>query len=289
MFTRRAIASCVFVLFLAPGSVAAQSPALPGLSERAGSPDPNTSRPIDALDSVFIEELTWLEVRDAVRSGKTTAIIATGGVEQNGPYLAAGKHNYVLRAVTEAIARKLGDALVAPIVAFVPEGDIDPPTGHMRYAGTISVRVDTFKRLLTDIASSLRVHGFQHLILIGDSAGNQDGMREVGEELSRAWGRSGATIHYIAEYYDNARVARWLQEQGIREIDEGLHDNLQYTSQMMVVDPTTVRMRQRIAVDKFSINGVNLAPAEKTIALGKRLVDYQASLTAEAIRRARSQ
>src|SRR5262245_2700977 len=94
------------------------------------TPDPNMASPIDTYDSVFIEELPWLEVRDAMRVGKTTVIIPTGGVEQNGPYLATGKHNYVLRATTEAIARKLGNALVAPIVAFVPEGDIDPPTSH---------------------------------------------------------------------------------------------------------------------------------------------------------------
>src|SRR5262249_15150255 len=106
--------------------------------------------PIAARDSVFIEELTWLEVRDALRAGKTTAIIATGGVEMNGPYLATGKHNYILRATTEAIARKLGDALVAPIVPFVPEGEIDPPSGHMRYPGSISVTQETFKCLLTD-------------------------------------------------------------------------------------------------------------------------------------------
>src|SRR5260221_2943821 len=97
------------------------------------NPDPKSVRPIDAVDSVFIEELTWMEVRDALKAGKTTVIIPTGGVEQNGPYLATGKHNYVLRATTEAIARKLGNALVAPIVPFVPEADIDPPTGHMQY------------------------------------------------------------------------------------------------------------------------------------------------------------
>ncbi|MBM3793056.1 MAG: hypothetical protein FJW31_03105 [Acidobacteria bacterium] len=51
------------------------------------TPDPNMARPIDASPSLFIEELTWLEVRDALRAGKTTAIVATGGVEQNGPYL----------------------------------------------------------------------------------------------------------------------------------------------------------------------------------------------------------
>src|SRR5437867_13090453 len=75
------------------------------------TPDPNMPRPIDAVDAVFLEELTWIEVRDAMHAGKTTVIIATGGIEQNGPYLALGKHNYILRATTEAIARKLGNAL----------------------------------------------------------------------------------------------------------------------------------------------------------------------------------
>ncbi|MFH1573130.1 MAG: creatininase family protein, partial [Acidobacteriota bacterium] len=129
----------------------AQTPVRPGSSPAGSSPDPDTPRPIDAVDSVFIEELTWMEVRDAMRGGKTTVIIATGGVEMNGPYLATGKHNYILRSTTEAIARKLGNVLVAPVVGFVPEGNIDPPTGMMRYPGTVSLQEDTYKRLLTDI------------------------------------------------------------------------------------------------------------------------------------------
>src|SRR2546426_10462803 len=98
--------------------------------QTALAPDRDARRPIEALDSVWIEELTWMEVRDALKAGKTTVIIPTGGVEQNGPYLATGKHNYILRATAEAIARKLGNALAAPSVPFVPEGDIDRPTGH---------------------------------------------------------------------------------------------------------------------------------------------------------------
>src|SRR5918912_3760628 len=125
-------------------------------------------RPIAGLDSVFLEELTWMEVRDAIRAGKTTVIVSTGGLEPNGPYVAIGKHNYVLQAMTEAIARQLGNALVAPIIKFVPEGRLAPPSGHMRYPGTISVREATFEALLTDVCSSLRQHGFMDIILIGD-------------------------------------------------------------------------------------------------------------------------
>jgi len=261
----------------------------PGISTNAMAPDPNMARPIAARDSVFIEELTWLEVRDAIRAGKTTVIIATGGVEQNGPYLASGKHNYVLRATTEAIARKLGNALVAPIVAFVPEGDISPPTSHMKYHATISLRPATFKALLTDIAESLAEHGFRHVILIGDSGGNQTGMKEVAAELTKKWPAAKATIHFIPEYYDfynSGSLSKWLVSQGIKEVDEGHHDNVAITAMVMTVDPEAVRMKERRAKGKFSINNVPLDPAEKTIALGRKAVAYRAQVTVEAIHKA---
>src|SRR5436309_3164757 len=150
-------------------------------------PDPNSSRPIAAVDSVFIEDLTWMEVRDALKAGKDTVIVATGGIEQNGPYLVAGKHNVVLRATTAAIARKLGNALVAPIIGFVPEGDIDPPTIHMPYPSTVSLTEDTYRRLLVDVCSCYRTHGFKHIVLLGDSGGNINGMKVVAAELNAKW------------------------------------------------------------------------------------------------------
>jgi creatinine amidohydrolase len=200
----------------------------------------------------------------------------------------SGSGVYVLRVVAERIARQVGDALVAPIVPFVPEGTIEPPDGHMLYPGTISVRQETFKELLKGIANSLRVHGFKHVFLIGDSGGNQEGMEEVAAELTPSWTSTGASVHYIAEYYDNARVAEWLRSQGVHEEDEGWHDNVQYTSQMMVLDPTLVRLQQRIETGQDSIKGVALTPADKMVDLGSRLADYQASVTVAAIRKARS-
>ena len=262
--------------------------ALTGLlaAQPAMRPDPKGPRPIEALDSVFIEELTWMEVRDALSAGKRTAIVPTGGVEQNGPYLATGKHNVVLRATTEAIARKLGNALVAPIVPFVPEGDIDPPTGHMKYPGTISVTEETFARLLTDICASLRTHGFTHIVLIGDSGGNQAGMKAVAAALNAKWKGDQTRVHFIPEYYDYPGVAKWLERQGIKQTDEGLHDDFAMSAQMLAVDPTTVRMKQRLAAGKFKINGIDLAPTEKTIEWGKKIVEFRAEVTVGAVRKA---
>lgn len=255
-------------------------------SQPALAPAPDARRPIAALDSVWIEELTWMEVRDALKAGKTTVIVPTGGVEQNGPYLATGKHNYILRATCEAIARSLGNALVAPIVPFVPEGNIDPPTSHMKYPGTISLTEETYERLLKDICASLRAHGFKHIILLGDSGGNQKGMKAVAQGLNTRWADGKTRVHFIPQYYDYPGVEKWLSKEGVKQKDEGLHDDFAITAQMMVVDPTTVRMKQRVAANNFRINGVDLAPAEKTIAWGKKIVAFRAEATVKAIRQA---
>jgi creatinine amidohydrolase/Fe(II)-dependent formamide hydrolase-like protein len=251
------------------------------------APDPNSPRPIDAVDSVFIEDLTWMEIRDAMKQGVDTVIVATGGIEQNGPYIVTGKHNYVLRGTTEAIARKLGKTLVAPIVPFVPEGDIDPPTVHMKYPGTISLKESTYQALLTDICASFRAHGFKRIILIGDSGGNQAGMKAVAEKLNAAW-QGVPRVMFVAEYYDGSGVAAWVKQQGIKQQPEGLHDDFAMSAQLLAVDPRTIRMEQRVKAGNFRINGVDLAPAEKTIAMGKKIIDFRAEQTVNAIRKQES-
>ncbi len=243
-------------------------------------------RPIDAVESVWIDELTWMEVRDALAAGKTTAIIATGGIEQNGPYLVTGKHNVVLRGMCDAIARKLGNALCAPVLGLVPEGDIERKTGHMRYPGTISVREETYRMMLDDVASSLAAHGFTDIILIGDSGGNQGGLEATAQALNARW--SNARAYFIPEFYQYADVERYMEEDlGFKQpIDEGLHDNLYITSLMMVTDPTSVRYEQRVKAGKATINGASIAPKERTIELGRKLMDYRAEQTVKAIRSA---
>lgn len=250
------------------------------------TPDPNGPNPIAAHPTLFIEEMTWMEVRDALKAGKDTVLIATGGVEQNGPYLVTGKHNIILRATTQAIARKLGNTLIAPIVAFVPEGEIDPPTDHMKYPGTISLTETTYRALLTDICASFRTHGFKHVILIGDSGGNQDGMKKVAADLNARWTDGKTRVHYIPEYYEDESLDKWLEDQGIRETDEGFHDAFEIEAQMVVVDPTTIRMKERIAADNFRINGIDLAPVEKTAEWGRKIVAYRADQTVAAIKKA---
>lgn len=269
--------------FLASGFLLA---AAAQLSQPAAlAPDLDAPRPIEALDTVFMEEMTWMEARDAIAAGKTTAIVATGGVEQNGPYLPTGKHNYILRAIMQVVARRLGNALICPIVPFVPEGDIDPPTGHMCYPGTISVSEATYESLLNDICGSLRAHGFKDIVLLGDSGGNQEGLQRVAARLMEQW-KGGVRLHYVPDYYNYEAVGQWLEREGIHQMPEGLHDDFAVTAMLMAIDPNLARMKERGAAGKFSINGIDLAPATKTIEWGKKIIDFRANATVKAIEQA---
>jgi creatinine amidohydrolase/Fe(II)-dependent formamide hydrolase-like protein len=258
-----------------------------------GNQDPNEARPIDTADTVFIDEMTFMEVRDAIRAGKTTAIVGTGGVEQNGPYTATGKHNFVMRVTADAIARKLGNALVAPIVAFVPEGQHEPATGHMRYAGTISLTEDTYRALLRDICTSLKAHGFTDIVLIGDSGGNQGGMKAVAAELNAKWSTAKARVHFITEYYTQDMWSfDYLKSIGIRQHPDvqsaaraGVHDDYHYEALVALANPAHIRAEQRIKARKFAINGVELESVKRVLENGRKLVDYRVGITVAAIQK----
>ena len=241
----------------------------------------NMPRPIEALDNVWIEELTMMEVRDALAEGKTTALILTGGIEENGPYLTTGKHNHVLRVMGESIARRLGDALIAPIVTLEPGNP-----ANSRSPGTVVLSRGTYEAMLTDMATSLRSQGFQNIILIGDSGGNQRSMATVADALSTAWRGDSGGIYHIPEYYNYDDVVDYQRDVlGVDEDPrlEGLHDDYYITSIIMNDDPQHVRLEQRIEAGKASINGISIVPIEQTIEHGRRLIEFRTDVTVGAI------
>src|SRR5262245_16381001 len=126
-----------------------------------------------APQTVFLEDLTWTELRDEIGAGKTIILIPIGGTEQNGPAIALGKHNARAKLLAARIALALGNALVAPVMAYVPEGSISPPSGHMRFAGTITMPDAAFEQTVEYAARSFKAHGFRHIVLLGDHGGYQ--------------------------------------------------------------------------------------------------------------------
>ena len=246
----------------------------------------DTPNPLPAPDTVWLEEMTWMDVRDALAAGQTTAIIPTGGIEPNGPWLVTGKHNYVLRANCDAIARELGNAICAPIIKLVPEGAIEPPSGHMRSPGTISLRQETFEAMLTDVAHSLKMHGFRNIIFIGDSGGNQAGQRAVAEKLNAKW-ETGPVVAHVQEYYDYAGVANYMTYRGLESGEsDNLHDDAIITLNMFHADPDSVRYAERVAADTATINGVSIADRVTSLEWAREIVAFRAHHTVEAITKA---
>jgi creatinine amidohydrolase/Fe(II)-dependent formamide hydrolase-like protein len=240
-------------------------------------------------DTVFLEELTWTEVRDALKAGKTTIILPTGGIEQGGPHLVLGKHNYIVRYASERIARELGNALVAPVMAYVPEGDVNPPTGHMKYPGSITLPDEHFMKVVEYAARSFKVSGFRDIVFIGDSGPNQKGMKAVAERLNKEWKGAGVRIHYSPGYYTagyspDGEFVKWLHSQGETREAIGGHAGILDTSQLMAVDPHLVRTEKRAPGGDYKVTGVDGNPARATVEYGKKGLEMKIGKAVAEIR-----
>lgn len=257
----------------------------PSSAQQDGMLDMDTfPRPIPIADNVWIEELTMLEVRDLLADGWTTALILTGGIEENGPYLTTGKHNHVLRVMGESIARRFGNTLVAPIVTIEPGNP-----GRASSPGGIRYSQETYQAVLRDYATSLKAQGFTNIFLMGDSGGNLRGMQAVADELRSAWAGEGVVVEHIEEFYNYDDVLTFQRDElGIDEDPrlEGLHDDYYITSIIMHDDPAHVRFQERVDAGLASINGISILPLEQTLANGRRIIDFRTDAAVAAMRAA---
>ena len=231
--------------------------------------------------------MTWDEVKGAIRGGASTILIPTGGTEQNGPHMVLGKHNFVLRYTMNKIARGLGGTLVAPILAYVPEGSWDPPSGHMSFPGTVSLPNDVFMEVLEQAARSLGAGGFKNVVLIGDSGGNQDGMKNVAAKISADPAVKSFRVHFIPDYYTRAHAD---QEKILTEMygetaeTIGRHAGILDTSEMLAIEPRYVRKGKIAPSGGSPQSGVNGDPTRASAERGELLLAIKINHAIEQIR-----
>jgi creatinine amidohydrolase/Fe(II)-dependent formamide hydrolase-like protein len=242
-----------------------------------------------APPTVRLEELTWTELRDQIAAGKTTILIPIGGTEQSGPYVALGKHNVRAQWLAAHIAQRLGNALVAPVIAYVPEGGYAPPTSHMRFPGTITVPDDVFEKTLESAANSFKIHGFRNIVFLGDHGGYQDDIKHVVARLNKSWAGGKARAFAPPEYYAQSSdgYARQLREKGYRDDEIGTHAGLADTSLLLAVAPQMVRLDALRRAPKLdAADGVYGGdPRRSSAELGRLGIDAIVERTAEAIRK----
>jgi len=239
--------------------------------------------------TVFLEDLTWTELRDEIRVGKTTIIVPIGGTEQNGPHMALGKHNARARALAERIARDLGNALVAPVIAYVPEGNLDPPTAHMRFPGTITLPDAIFEKMLEAAARSFKHHGFRDVVFLGDHGGYQKVDQAVADRLNHEWAATPVRAHAILEYYrvTNTAYVDALKGRGYSADEIGTHAGLADTSLTLALAPALVRADRLAGTAKpAASDGVYGDPRRSSAEVGQLGVDAIVTTTVAAIRKA---
>lgn len=219
---------------------------------------------------VFLEELTSPELRERIAAGWTTALLPIGGTEQNGAHMVLGKHNVRVRVLAGLIAERLGHAVVAPVLPYVPEGRVEPPSEHMRWAGTISIPTPAFEAVLEGAAASLHRHGCRELILLGDHGGYQAAMRQVAQRLDRAWRqqRPAGRVFALGAYYTASQdgFAQLLAARGLSMAEIGSHAGLADTALALAVDAALVRAD---AQGRGPSDGVRGDPRRATAELGR--------------------
>ena len=193
--------------------------------------------------TVALEEMTWVELRDHIRAGQTIAIVPIGGTEQNGPAMVLGKHNVRVAVLARRIAERLGNAIVAPVIAYVPEGSYAPPTAHMKFPGTLTVPEDVFEKTLFSVGQSLRLHGFRSVVFLGDHGGYRKSVQRAAAQLNKAWAGSDTQALVPEAYYaaSSEGFNALLRASGHRDSEIGTHAALADTALQLAVAPQTVR------------------------------------------------
>jgi creatinine amidohydrolase/Fe(II)-dependent formamide hydrolase-like protein len=221
--------------------------------------------------------MTWTEIRDAMQAGARRVIVPIGGTEQNGPHMVMGKHNYVVTFSAGELAKKLGNTLIAPTVAWVPEGSYananfgDKP-------GVITLPSPSYDHLLEAAARSLAHHGFTEILFIADSGGDQAGMRAVAESLNAEWNGGAAKVFALDEYYEKGQEysRAWLQAAYGYEMSEiGTHAGITDTSAVMFVFPDGIRGDLRMPGGGSPEAGVTGNPTLATPEIGSMVIKFK--------------
>ena len=232
-----------------------------------------------------LEALTSVELRERIAHGATTVIVPIGGTEQNGAHMVLGKHNVRAHILADRIADALGNAIVAPTIAYVPEGSIHPPAAHMKYTGTISVPDAVFEGLLEATARSFKQHGFRDVVFLGDHGGYQSDLTQVKDKLNREWAKDPACrAHAPLEYYRVVQTTyiAALKAHGVSQAELGPHADIADTSLALAVDPALVRENKLAGPYPAGVTG---NPKRATAELGELGTKLVVETTVAAIRK----
>jgi len=265
--------SAICILAFCAGSVSAQTK--------------STSK----ADLVDFGMMTWPEVKAALAAGKTTALIYNGGTEQRGPQCVNGGHTLIGEATVIAIARRLGNAIAAPVLPFSPNNaSPDLP-------GTIGLSVGVYAAINEEVAEQMIKNGFKNVVLMGDHGGGQKELGEVAKKLDAKYSPQGIHVVFADEVYSKREedFNKWLADHGY---PVSSHAGIPDTSEMLYLGgdqgwvrkeliPTAVGdpVGKRDPNVKRINNGISGDGRRSTAELGKQVFDMKVDYAVNQIHR----
>ncbi len=235
------------------------------------------SRPMTAPlpDTTEMADMTWVEIRKAIEQGHDTVLVPSGGIEQNGPHMATGKHQHIVALAARMIAQERGGTLIAPVIAYVPQGQYEPTTDNMRFPGTIGVPEAVFAATLEGVARSLKSAGFKRIVFMADHGGSQKPQAETAARLSAEWAQNGTRVIALGDYYTKGDEAQraLLISLGETASSIGDHAGLQDTSELMFAHPGSVKPEQiSSGFGRLMADGSSGSPEKASAELGLQLI-----------------
>jgi creatinine amidohydrolase/Fe(II)-dependent formamide hydrolase-like protein len=243
---------------------------------------------------VEFELMTWPEVKQALQEGRTTALIFSGGTEQRGPQGVNGAHTFVARELGVEIARKLGNAILAPVIPY----SVNRANGEL--PGTIGLSGQVFAELNEEVAEQMITNGFRNIVLLGDHGGGQQQLAEVAKKLDAKYAGKGVRVLYCGDVYSKVGndFDRWLAENGY---PAGAHASVKDTSELLylegdrqwirkdliataVGDPVRKPGQPRDPNAKRINNGIEGDARRSTPEIGKRVSDMKVDYAVRQIR-----
>ena len=246
-----------------------------------------------AQQQVDTELMTYPEIAAAMRAGKTTVLVYNGGTEQRGPHAVLGGHTLIARRASVEIARRLGNALVAPVLPFsIAGGHLNP-----KWPGSVNLPGPLFAAVNEAVVDSMVVNGFKNIVLMGDHGGGQTELQDLARKLDDKYAPRGAHVYFCGDLYSKTRadVDAWVKE---HHLPPATHGGIHDTSVLMYLGGDSYVRKDKLAAGDPVLppgqrpdpavprvdNGVTGDPRPSTPEFGKLFFDMQVANAVAQIR-----
>jgi creatinine amidohydrolase len=248
---------------------------------------------------IWIERMTSPQVKEAVKQGYSTVLVAVGSNEQHGPHLPTGTDSLIGDKLMDEAARRVGNVLVAPTIR------VGASEHHMAYPGTITLREEVLEEIIVDYCRSLARHGFKTIMVVPTHGGNIETVARAAERLKRE-SLSANAVSLSDETSYLSAIVEVSSKLDITPGEAGTHAGHLETSIVLAVHPDIVDMDKatrglvemgydtrdklhEVGMHELSPTGILGDATKSTAEAGEDYVEFMASALAEQVKKIRAE